>query len=159
MYPSVFCLLVHWQNPKLPQSNRMVCKLFLCLFIAHAFSRFDAHIPLFETQFSAPVPQSKNIVQDGACDFFNYSTGRRGLLSLHTTISLLPRHDALLSIYNFLWTLIDFTYTPRDEIQLDFTLHPNVPTLPFVWGIIKKEEMAEMRRNRWDLVCFITVAS
>lgn len=73
-------------------------------------------------------------------------------MSLHTTLALLPRHDLLLRAFNLLWTIYDLTYTPRDEIQLDFTLQPSNPTPPFVWGIIKKDEMAEMRRNRWDLV-------
>ncbi|KAF8592328.1 DUF1682-domain-containing protein [Ramaria rubella] len=112
---------------------------------------FEAHLPLLESQFSSPMPASGTLVQDGASDFFNYSTGRRGVMSLHTTASLLPRHDILLRTYDFLWTLYDLTYTPRDEIQLDFTLPPSNPTPPFVWGIIKKDEMAQMRRTRWDL--------
>ena len=124
-----------------------------CIFAHHPyFHRLDAHVPLFEAQFSAPIAKSRAIVQDGACDFFNYSTGRRGLVSLHTTLALLPRHDVLLRVYNFLWTMYDLTYTPRDEIQLDFTLQSSNPTSPFVWGILKKDEMAEMRRTRWDLV-------
>jgi PAT complex subunit CCDC47 len=131
----------------------VVRPLFLYYLLPTVVPRFDAHIPLFETQFSAPIAKSGAIVQDGAADFFNYSTGRRGLVSLHSTICLLPRHDALLRVFNFLWTMYDLTYTPRDEIQLDFTLQPSNPTVPFVWGIIKKDEMAEMRRTRWDLVC------
>lgn len=54
--------------------------------------------------------------------------------------------------YNYLWTLYDLTWTPRDDIQLDFTLFSTNPTPPFVWGIIKKDEMAQLRRARWDLV-------
>ncbi|KAF8529028.1 DUF1682-domain-containing protein [Hysterangium stoloniferum] len=102
-------------------------------------------------QFSSPIPKSGTITQDGACDFFNYSTGRRGVRSLHTTVALLPRHDALSMIYDFGWTLYDLTYTPKDEISLNFTLQPTGSTPPFVWGIIKKDEMAQMRRSRWDL--------
>lgn len=109
-------------------------------------------MPLFESQFSSPKPKSGSLVQDGACDFFNYSTGRRGVRSLHATAALLPRQDAISLLWNYLWTLYDLTYTPKDEIRLDFTLHPDNPTPPFVWAIIKKDEMAEMRRSRFDLV-------
>ena len=120
--------------------------------ISFTLRRYDAHLPLLEAQFSAPILPSGKVVQDGACDFYTFSTGRRALASLHTTTALLPRHDALLTTFNFLWTLYDLTYTPRDEIQLDFTLLPGNPTPPFVWGIIKKDEMAQLRRARWDLV-------
>jgi len=48
--------------------------------------------------------------------------------------------------------LYDLTYVPKDEIKLDFTLQTTNPTPPFVWGLIKKDEMAEMRRTRFDLV-------
>jgi len=118
-----------------------------------AMAWFNTHMSLLKTQFSSPMPKSGTITQDGACDFFNYSTGRRGVRSLHTTVALLPRHDALSMIYDFGWTLYDLTYSPKDKISLNFTLQPagSTPTPPFVWGIIKKDEMAEMRRSHWDL--------
>lgn len=114
--------------------------------------RFDAHKPLLESQFSTPLPKTGSFLQDGPCDFFNYSTGRRGLRSLHTTAQLLPRQDALSTLIDFCWSLYDVKYMPKDEIQLTFTLHPNVGTPGFVWAIIKKDEMTNMRRVRFDLV-------
>lgn len=114
--------------------------------------RFDAHKALFESQFSTPSSETGLVVQDGPCDFFNYSTGRRGLRSLHTTVRLLPRQDVLSALVEFGWILYDLRYTPKDEIQLNFTLHPDSGTPGLVWAIFKKDEMTQMRRERFDLV-------
>ncbi|GJJ07468.1 hypothetical protein Clacol_001670 [Clathrus columnatus] len=116
-----------------------------------AMAWFDAHKALLETQFSNPLPKTGLIVQDGPRDFFNYSTGRRGLRALHTTAQLRPRQDALSMLIDFCWTLYDLKYTPKDEIQLDFTLQPSSGTPGLVWAIIKKDEMTNMRRERFDL--------
>lgn len=78
--------------------------------------------------------------QDGPSDFTAYSTGRRGLYSLHTTFTLLPRHDILQQLYILIRGIVQIEWQAKDEITLDFTLrYENVnggTTAPgFVWAV------------------------
>ena len=54
----------------------------------------------------------------------------------------------------FLRGLVDLEYTPRDEITLDFKMLYDVFSSPpgFVWGVVDKNELKQLRLERWDLV-------
>ncbi|TFY80349.1 hypothetical protein EWM64_g3665 [Hericium alpestre] len=112
-------------------------------------SWLNAHLPLYEKQFSAPT--NGGLTADGYSDFFNFSTGRRVVASLHTVFTLRPRHDLLQMIYQFIWGLSDLTYAPQDEIELDFKLHSNTTVPDFIWAIVAKEELRSIKSDRWDL--------
>ncbi|KZT24476.1 DUF1682-domain-containing protein [Neolentinus lepideus HHB14362 ss-1] len=106
----------------------------------------DAHLPFLSTQFSKPT--NEGLTQDGYSDFFNFSTGRRRVESLHTVFKLRPRHDPLQYVGQILWGLTDLKYSPKDEILLDFELS-NGPD--FVWAVVAKNELENIRKERWDL--------
>ena len=105
---------------------------------------------LFEKQFSRPT--AGDLTADGYTDFFNFSTGRRNVASLHTIFTLRPRHDLFQLIYQVGWSLIDLLYTPKDEVTLDFKLHATVAAPDFVWALVTKEEATSIKNGRWDLV-------
>ncbi|THH06361.1 hypothetical protein EW146_g9635 [Bondarzewia mesenterica] len=109
----------------------------------------DAHAALYETQFSHP--SHGGLTQDGYSDFFDFSTGRRNVASLHTIFTLRPRHDLLQLIYQFCYANIyDLNWTPTDEIQLDFKLaNPSVPDI--IWALVTKHELRLIKHSRWDL--------
>ncbi|KAG8966931.1 hypothetical protein FRC03_011002 [Tulasnella sp. 419] len=114
-----------------------------------------AHSGLYESQFAySGVSQGANA--DGSTDYFLYSTGRKGVAYLHTIFAMLPRHDLAQVLFQFAQSLIYLEYAPKDDITLDFTLAPSVtPTAQgFVWGIVHKNEITTMRKNRWDLLFF-----
>jgi len=120
-----------------------------------AFKWVDAHTALYQSQFSVPFKENE-VVADGASDLYAFATGRRGLYSLHTTFRLLPRHDLLQVAYMFLRGLVDLEYAPRDEITLDFKMLYDVSSSPpgFVWGVVDKNELKQLRLERWDLASF-----
>ena len=84
--------------------------------------------------------------------YFNFSTGRRVVASLHTVFTLRPRHDPLQIIYQFLFGLYDFSYSPSDIVTLDFKLHPTAGAPDGVFAVVRKEELRTIKHERWDLV-------
>jgi len=117
--------------------------------------RFEEHLPLLQQQFSNPT--NGGLTQDGYSDYFNFSTGRRGITSLHTVFILRPRHDFFQLVFQFLWGLQDLGYRPADEIELDFRLAEGLGCPDFVFGVVSKEDMVNIRERRWDLVCILYV--
>jgi hypothetical protein len=118
---------------------------------------YNAHIPVFETQFTKPgLPNT--IINDGAADMFQHATGRRGVTSLHTVFTFIPRHDLFQIAFTYGWVLYDLRYNPQDEVLLDFRLAtgPN-DTQGFVWGIISKDCLPTIKNERWDLVSLSAV--
>lgn len=111
----------------------------------------DAHLALYETQFSRPTSVSGDVIQDGGCDLYNFSTGRRGVSSLHTVFSLLPRHDIFQSIIDLGRQLIELDYRPYDKIELDFTIHPSASVPNFVWAVVDKDDVKAFRQYRYDI--------
>ncbi|RXW25247.1 hypothetical protein EST38_g607 [Candolleomyces aberdarensis] len=110
----------------------------------------NAHLPIYERQFSKP--QSKGgLISDGYSDYFNFSTGRRNIASLHSVLTLRPRHDLFQILYQTLWTLIDLHYNPEDEVQLDFKLAPGALPHDFVWAVVAKNDLLSVKKDRWDL--------
>ncbi|KAI0774290.1 DUF1682-domain-containing protein [Fomes fomentarius] len=119
-----------------------------------AYKWFEAHLPLYKTQFSRPA-NVEGLVQDGSSDFFAYSTGRRALTSLHTTFTLRPRHDLFQVVYQFARGIIELDYTVYDRVELEFTFRePSAKESPVpdcVWAIVAKDEMKRLRNDRWDM--------
>jgi hypothetical protein len=119
--------------------------------------RLHAHLDILEKQFSRPTATggrgSAALTSDGYSDFFAFSTGRRGVASLHTVFTLRPRHDFFQYAAQVLWGLVDLLYAPTDEVTLDFELHATGTSVPdFVWGLVAKGEANSIRKERWDLV-------
>ncbi|KAG1755672.1 DUF1682-domain-containing protein [Suillus lakei] len=100
-----------------------------------ANSWYNAHLPLFQDQFSSPTTAS-GLIADGYTDFFNFSTGRRAIASMHTVFSLRPRQDPLQLIYHFGWQMYDLRYNPIPD---------------YVWAVLAKDEFASIKDKRWDL--------
>jgi len=115
---------------------------------------FTAHYPVYAAQFSRPANGS-TLLSDGASDFFAYSTGRRGVHFMHTIFTMRPRHDIFQIIFQMLYGLTDLQYAPRDEVLLDIKLQDkdglNGEGKGFVWGVVAKNEMQALRKQRWDV--------
>jgi hypothetical protein len=111
---------------------------------------FDAHLPLLTTQFSKPT--NGGLTYDGASDAFNFSTGRRGVASLHTVFALRPRHDLLQRAFHAGRTFVDLQYRPKDSLELDFRLAPGSAAPECVWAVVAKDELLSIKDDRWDLV-------
>ncbi|KZT05520.1 DUF1682-domain-containing protein [Laetiporus sulphureus 93-53] len=111
---------------------------------------YEAHLPLLEAQFSKPTQQG--LIRDGNSDWFNYSTGRRAIVSLHTTFTMRPRHDLLQYAYQIGKGLVELDYQVYDAVELDFTFRDADGAVPeCVWAIVAKDDMKSIRAKRWDL--------
>jgi len=111
---------------------------------------YNIHLPIFEQQFSKPTTAT-GLISDGYTDFFNFSTGRVGIASLHTIFTLRPRQDFLQMLYQFGWQMYDLRYNPYDELILDFKLSPDSGLPDFVWAVVAKDELYCIKNTRWDL--------
>jgi hypothetical protein len=85
---------------------------------------------------------------------FNFSTGRRAIKSLHTTLRLLPQHDFFQTLFHFGWSQYDLKYVPKDlalmEFHLDEATSAQFPD--FVWAVVSKDLLSTIKEDRWDLV-------
>ena len=81
------------------------------------------------------------------------------MASLHTVFALRPRHDPFQVIYQFLFGLYDFSYSPSDIVTLDFKLHPTSSAPEGVFAVVRKEELRTIKHERWDLVSTNAVSS
>jgi hypothetical protein len=115
--------------------------------------RLDAHLPVLEQQFSKP----QKWTQDGYSDYFNFSTGRRNVASLHAIFALRPRHDFFQWAFQTLRTFVDLQYRPKDDLQLDFKLLAGALSHDFVWAVVSKDELLSIKDDRWDLVSSLFV--
>ncbi|KAL6309538.1 hypothetical protein BKA93DRAFT_757884 [Sparassis latifolia] len=114
---------------------------------------FKEQRSILTAQFSRPW-QREGLIQDGSSDFFIYSTGRRALTSLHTTLSLRPRHDLAQVAFQFGRGLIELDYKPCDEVELNFAFRntPGKEGVPdCVWAVVAKDQIRGIKENRWDL--------
>ncbi|KAK7470639.1 hypothetical protein VKT23_002063 [Stygiomarasmius scandens] len=111
----------------------------------------EAHKAILARQFSKPSAGSTGLLRDGYSDFFNYSTGRRNVASLHVIFSLRPYHDLVQLLFQFVRGMIDVQYNPKDDLELDFKLFPEALPHDFVWAIVAKDELRTIKDNRWDL--------
>ncbi|WRT67341.1 uncharacterized protein IL334_004311 [Kwoniella shivajii] len=84
-----------------------------------------------------------------------YATGRRNLLSLHTTLSLLPIHDVAGLAIHFVKSIIEPTYNGGENLIFDYTLGRGELGLQGeglgVWAVVDKSALRETREKRWDL--------
>ncbi|KAG9103150.1 hypothetical protein FRC06_000098 [Ceratobasidium sp. 370] len=68
---------------------------------------------------------------------------------------MLPRHDIFQIIFQKLYGLTDLQYAPKDEVLLDIKLRDkdglNGEGKGFVWGVVAKNEMQALRKQRWDV--------
>lgn len=105
----------------------------------------------------SPLP-SQPMISNGPATYIHYLTGRRNLLSLHMVLNLLPRHNLIQLIQDFVMGIMDpVSQSTEDEIVLDFTLGENgkgqTGEGPGVWGVVDKSGvLTTIRKQRWDVV-------
>ena len=71
---------------------------------------------------------------------------------MHSTFSLVPRHDLAQMAIRFGWYLIELVYKTEDTVELDFKLSSSVNVPSFVWGVVSKDALKRVKEDRWDLV-------
>lgn len=85
-----------------------------------------------------------------------YSSGRRNVLSLHTTLKLLPIHDPLTLVVDTFKSIIEPAHDVSEVLLFNFTLGRGDIGRQGeglgVWSIVDKGAMRETKAIRWDLV-------
>jgi hypothetical protein len=132
--------------------------LSLTIFSSARPCRWSTFDPLYSSQFRAmsPLP-NQPLVTNSPSTHLHYLTGRRNLLSLHTVLNLLPRHNAVQYIQDLVWGVVDPVNELGDELVLDYTLGENgkgqLGEGVGVWGVVRKSGvLTKIRKERWDVV-------
>lgn len=91
-------------------------------------SRIAGIMPILSQQFELihPSPTSDfPLISDDPRTFLSYASGRKSVVSTHTTFSLLPRHDPFLLLWAFLRPIFDVSApAAQDELTFDVQLRP-----------------------------------
>lgn len=107
---------------------------------------------LLDSQFA----QTKPMTSSSPAQHLIYSSGRRNVLSLHTTLRLLPLHDPLTLVVDTVKSIIEPTYDVSEVLVFAFTLGRGDTGRQGenlgVWSIVDKGAMRETKSTRWDLV-------
>jgi len=78
------------------------------------------------------------------------------MMSLHTTLSLLPYHDVAGLVVHLVKSTIEPTYDGSEGILFELTLGRGETGLQGegvgVWAVVDKGLMRQTREKRWDLV-------
>ncbi|EOQ99637.1 UPF0674 endoplasmic reticulum membrane protein C2G5.01 [Wallemia ichthyophaga EXF-994] len=90
---------------------------------------------------------------DGPTDFLTYASGRRGMERLYTHIHTRPRHDIFQQLFNTAWSLVDFNADSADNVSITATLTPGAggQDVGFVYALVRKSKMTNLRKKRFDL--------
>lgn len=113
------------------------------------FAQFD---DIVRNNFAATRP----LVSSGPAQHLSYSTGRRNVLSLHSTLKLRPFHDLAGLIVDFAKGVIEPTFDSSEGLVFGLTLGRGESGLQGegvgVWSIINKSDLRSVKDKRWDLV-------
>lgn len=108
--------------------------------------------PLIDTQF---LRSREKLSASGPAQHLLYSSGRRNVLGLHTTILLYPIHDIFSLILTFGKSLIEPTAEFGESIVFNVLLGKGDEGKQGegvgVWAVTEKGQM-NLREKRWDLV-------
>ncbi|TIC35511.1 DUF1682-domain-containing protein [Wallemia mellicola] len=90
---------------------------------------------------------------DGPTDYLTYASGRRGMERFYTHVHTRPRHDIFQQLFNLAWSTIDFGADSSDNVTLTAKLTPpkSGQDVGFVYALVKKSKMANLRKKRFDL--------
>ncbi|KAK8869605.1 hypothetical protein IAR55_000172 [Kwoniella newhampshirensis] len=135
-----------------------VLGLYLLIYVVGRYingTRAKAAIAPYQSFLSSQFTSVRPLLTSSPALHLLYATGRRSLVSLHTTILLLPIHDLPSLITHFAKSIIEPTYDGSEGLVFDLTLGRGSDGLQGegvgVWGIIDKSALRETKEKRWDL--------
>ncbi|KAG0150971.1 hypothetical protein CROQUDRAFT_632369 [Cronartium quercuum f. sp. fusiforme G11] len=126
-------------------------------------------LPRLTTEFAqVGVDRSKPYVRSGPASFLAYATGRQACESLSLKFALRPRQDLAMTAYEFLRSSIDFNWTGNlDRLEWVWKMSPSKSSADksnafgakdlFVWALVEKSVMDDLRKERWDVRTFTEV--
>ncbi|GFZ45782.1 hypothetical protein JCM24511_03512 [Saitozyma sp. JCM 24511] len=118
-------------------------------------SRAKATIKPFEKTIDSQFKVSRPLLSSGPSLHLLYSTGRRNVLCMHSTITLTPLHDIASLAIHYGKAIIEPAYDVSETVLFDLTLGRGADGLQGeglgVWAIADKSAMRDIREKRWDL--------
>ncbi|CAM0138492.1 unnamed protein product [Umbelopsis sp. WA50703] len=117
-----------------------------------------AHLDYLKSQFAHIGDGNGNtLVKDGPSDYVLYTSGRRNMQYAHWWISLYPRNDVTMILYNRVASLLGYDKPARDHITVTMTLDTNACE-DFVFAVLPQQESKTLRADRFDLKKFTKVS-
>lgn len=136
---------------------------------AKATGFWKALRPWLQTEFAhvgADEPDAMS--SDGPQTFLGYASGRRGCSGLTIRLDLRPRQDPIMLFYEVIRSVVDVGWTGHeDRVTAEWRIPANVeagqetgelePKDGWVFAIVNKQEMGNVRSDRWDVKTFTEV--
>ena len=117
-------------------------------------------IAQYENLLSSNFAATRPLVSSGPSQHLSYSSGRRNVLCLHGTLSLLPYHDVAGMVMHVGRSIIEPAYDASEGLVWGLTLGRGESGLQGegfgVWAVVDKGQMRQVREKRWDLVSVIS---
>ncbi|WVQ98909.1 hypothetical protein IAU59_006040 [Kwoniella sp. CBS 9459] len=118
-------------------------------------SRAKAAIAPYSAIINAQFSYIRPLLTSSPSLHLLYASGRRNVLSLHATVSLLPIHDLPSLVIHFVKSIIEPTYDGSEGLVFDLTLGRGEYGLQGegagVWAVVDKGALRQTRDARWDL--------
>ncbi|WOO81359.1 UPF0674 endoplasmic reticulum membrane protein [Vanrija pseudolonga] len=118
---------------------------------ARAKKLYDPYVSLIKSQFTLVRPA----VPSSSALHLLYATGRRNVLALHATLTLLPYHDIITLVYEFAWSIIEPTADISEGFTFGLTLGRGAAGLQGeglgVWALVNKNSLKKVKEQRYDL--------
>jgi len=127
-----------------------------------ALSWWKANVNVLGEQFYSftAKPQTASLTRGDPATYFAFASGRRNVSQLAVRILTPPRHDLPGTLYNLGYKLYDLSYIGTDgSISLEFDLPATGGKggEEFVWALVRKHHMQELRESRFDLQAFTNI--
>ena len=116
------------------------------------------------------VPKSVSLTRVNPATYVGHGSGRRGTSGFAVKISTVPRHDLFTLALEAGWKIYDLTYASNaGTVTLDFELDTPLSSgnnnttkgankEDFVWALINKHIIQQIRDERFDLQAFTSVS-
>ncbi|KAL1411050.1 hypothetical protein Q8F55_001997 [Vanrija albida] len=112
---------------------------------------YEPYTALIKSQFTLVRPPTAS----SSALWLLYATGRRNVLALHATLTLLPYHDILTLLFELTWSIIEPTYDVGEGLVFNLTLGRGNAGLQGeglgVWALVNKNSLKKVKEQRYDL--------
>ena len=124
-----------------------------------ALAWWKANVNVLGEQFYSftAKPESASLTRGDPSTYLAFASGRRNVSQLCVKIKTIPRHDLPSTIFNLGYKLYDLSFIGGEgAVALEFDL-PQDKGQDFVWALVKKHSMQELREARFDLQAFTNI--
>lgn len=121
---------------------------------------WKANVSVLGEQFHSftAKPASASLTRGDPSTYLAYASGRRNAGLVTVKIRTIPRHDLPGMLFNLGYKLYDLSHIGGEgAVSIDFELPSSGASTEFVWALVRKHCMQELRESRFDLQAFTSI--